>query len=712
MKKVLFSALALSMALTACNNELEEINASQEVTQGVVGADLVAHGMNITFAGADTRATNGKWEANDKFGLAWYNVENAITATQNFKTWKDAEESTEDGDRNIYANHLFVNGCDGFTTYGDIYQGAYFVVFPYNKLGAAKAMELNVNPEQTEDLATERWNKSTWISAQDFIDAKEVDVDGKLTKKFVMAPAVNMLSLKMNAEDAIKNNEVLKGLTIKSAAVNTNEAYFAAKATVKPASVPYAQYDKNIFNEAKTTKTLNDYIANAFEAEAAKSLTTTVDVENFNLDATRTVRMFTLPATASETAKPSSITVVVGNKDYNLGTFTLKTTGVNKEEFNKLAQRMTEQGRNGLSFTKVMKTATGEWTYTENNLVLGIAEFAPATSGIKTAKQWNDVIKVIDAVTELKGKNAPKAYTLSLSNDIKFDATENITAPANKDVVVTIANNGKKLTLTADAEWPANIAGQSKEGKNYVAIEVAPGATLTVDVNADKVLDFITLKDAKTAAYGKILVNENGTIHLADNAGRVIINQYGGKITKGNGNMGIIAYNFKGDEKAYMINNLITQEKSDEQPNLACVNTIIVEDATFNLAMKGDDNVKDDPYTGDNGSTTGAPLDEQIKNVNFELVGNGTLSNGTVNNVTAINEGNKLINVVPTEVIVEKDAKLEAASATKTKTFAYDKLTVKDGGVFTANGVTVNAKDIVNTNGTVTGVNGGIVQKA
>lgn len=686
MKKVLFSALALSVALTACNNELEEVNVQQEVTPEVVGADLVAHGMNITFAGADTRATNGGWEANDKFGLAWYNVAGAITSEQTKAAWQAATSQ----DKNIYTNHLFINGCDGFTTYGDIYQGAYFVVFPYNKLGAAKQMELDVNPTQTEELEDERFNKSTWISAQDFIAATEVDAEGKLTKKFVMEPAVNLISLKFTPEDGIKDNEVLKGLTIKSATIATTAAYFATKAKVNPVSVPFAQYTKGVLDEDKTKEELEG-ISVAFDATPATKLVTNVDIKNFNLDATRTVRMFALPAGVNAEAKASYISVVVGNEDYNLGTFTLRTTGVNKGEFEKLTQRMTVAGRNGLSFTRVMKTAAGQWAYTENALVLDVAEFTPTTSGIKTAKQWNDVIKVIDAVTELNGA-AKKAYTLTLSNDIKFDATDNITAPANKDVVVTIKNNGKKITLAADAEWPANIVGESVDGNPFVAVEVAK--TLTVDVDADKVLDFKVLNG------GEILVNKNGKIHLADNAGRVIINQYGGKITKGNGDMGVIAFKYTADTKNYQVNNLISESA---QENFAFVNTLIVEDIELDLnkAEKVSDG-DEDPYTGVVPGRDVKIVAEDIAKVNFELVGNGIVKNGVIANVTAKGNGNQLVDVKASNITVEAGADLTVNTASQT-TKRFDFGALVNNGTFTAGTNAAVRPSSITNKGTING---------
>lgn len=78
--KVLLSTCALAAFFAACTNEkfVEQTNGNAPIeSAGAVGADLASRGMNIILddTNVGTRATNGKWESGDKFGLAWYKFE-------------------------------------------------------------------------------------------------------------------------------------------------------------------------------------------------------------------------------------------------------------------------------------------------------------------------------------------------------------------------------------------------------------------------------------------------------------------------------------------------------------------------------------------------------------------------------------------------------------------------------------------------------------
>lgn len=233
MKKILFSSCLLAACLTACNNE-DVLNESpiQNITEetSVVGADLVSHGMRININGNDvsTRVTNdGEWFANDQIGLAWYNFKKKgnIHEEQSKTEW-DADNFGSDN--KLYANHIFtvenVNGVDEFTTMTDVYQGAYFIYFPYERLGGVKEkyVEFNAAP-QTGDFDFERYNKAFRISTQDFISADEaVGENNELKKAFALKMAVNLLKVDVTPSEEIKGNTYFQGVKVTKLQINAN----------------------------------------------------------------------------------------------------------------------------------------------------------------------------------------------------------------------------------------------------------------------------------------------------------------------------------------------------------------------------------------------------------------------------------------------------------------------------------------------------------
>ena len=93
--KVLMGTCALAACLAACTNE--ELLPVQSGNNGTtteevnfVGADLASKGMNIIVndGGMGTRATDGKWDANDQFGLGWFSYGVQMSSEQVYNTWK------------------------------------------------------------------------------------------------------------------------------------------------------------------------------------------------------------------------------------------------------------------------------------------------------------------------------------------------------------------------------------------------------------------------------------------------------------------------------------------------------------------------------------------------------------------------------------------------------------------------------------------------
>lgn len=710
--KFLFSALMISASFVACTNDLTETINTENPVQEIVGADLVAKGMKINLTnGANTRAVNGQWEAGDKFGLAWYNVGQNIYENQTKKAWTDlldGSNNSSSSDNRIYANNLFAYLNGQFVTTANIYQGAYFVYFPFQQEKQVGAKKFDVNPKQTADFETERFNKALHVSAQDFIDVNDANFDeetGNLTKEFVLVPAVNVLKVNVKSDEQIAANDFMKGLTIKSVKISAGAAEVFATNTgeVDPTKIPavvrYKTGDqKGEIDVENTIKTMDEKLGEAFNiSKYATTLTTNVEIEDFNLDAERAVRMFALPTQTGQTISNPSMTITVGRKDYNLGSFTVNSkSDNNKETIEKLIAFLDET--EGKTLTKILRNAEGQWSFLNLPVVASIGNFKPATTSIKSVEQWNDVIAMIDALEELGVTT--KEYNLTLAADLTF--TDGIKAPKNTDVIVKVANTGKKMVVTGKtATWPENVEGEAGTTGVYFPVEVKND---TLIVNS-KVKNLVDLKAVDSKAV--ILLNEKAEIHLAANQGRVIINEYGAKITLGGGlndnTSGVIAFKYTEGIENYKINNLINPSNENQHAH-ALVNTIIVDNTTVDLDKAETTQSTDDPYTGTTGGVN-VTINNHIENVNFELIGKGIVRDGKIANVTVEGADNEMIDITTntnTNITVTAEAKLTVKTEKTTKqTFSYGKLV--NAGTFIADeNVAVRPEGIEST-GTIQG---------
>ena len=730
--KFLLGACALAACFVGCQNDeylIEQATENGSAESGeVIGADLVSKGMNIALSeeGPSTRVNASGWEVGDQLGLAWYRFSStAIDQPQSESTWNNGTWNYNFN--TIYANHIFSWDGTTFGTVADVYQGAYFVYFPYERLGGAIVKEVDVNAEpQKGTFEEERYNKALHLSAQDFISANEaVDENNKLTKEFYMSPVVNVLGVKATPGEEIANatgdGEYLKGMTITQMQLTANGNVFQNAGTLVPSRIPkvvrnrdnsinYEDTREAMDNAAKTaTSGRNAILTNV--ATASSKLTTTVENPDYTLANVREVRAFAFPiqngVTYSNDRTNPSATITVGrlNEDgtlnYALGTFTINVT--NSEAFitklrNALDATKTDDA---ISLTKILRDSDGDWSALRTDMVanLKLANFAPATTAIRTLDQWNDLVKLYDALVAVQGAENVAEPTFNITANITFDGA--IATPKNKDfnINVTTSSANVKMIIEGETEWPANLTAV-RTSNRAANIEVAEDAVLKFNPEAGtngagKALDAnITNKGIiEAGAYASIGTQTNAALNNAE--GRVVV-EYGAYVYPAVSHEGEIAYEVEDANPTTIgnINTLITKTSEATQKGYAQVNTLVVS-TTLDLnarATEGSDN----RYETVNGTTLAA-----LTNVAIELNGGiiekvlaGT--NNTVASITAVG-GDNTTTEVKTTTITVKAGKLtiESTAEKDEDKWLEDVETITNYGTITFN-TNGEVKDVYN----------------
>lgn len=729
-KRILFSACVLAGCLGACTNDDFTTEKSQGIvesngTETVIGADLVSEGLKIRFEqGATTRVDNeGRWEIGDQVGMGWYNYGNsteAILGTQDKATWW--ANAASGADTKLYANHIFSGvgteeGMGVWETTTNVYQGAYFMYFPYEPLDeiTQKKLKLNSVP-QKEDFQQDWLNNGLMLSAQDFI-MKGEDVDPAthtLTKSFIMAPMVNALKMEMAPQAEIKNaaegdGAYLKGMNITSVeltAGGTGDPFAKAGQDLVIKGIPkiVTQYPGGMndpLDEEGTYEALYNAAAGAMDGSSflgndpqkEGTLTTEVQNPNFTLADSRMVRAFALPipdagVTYSMGENPSAVVSVGrlnddGTTKYVLGTFDV-TSANNAAFINKLKTAL--EGTNA-TLNKVLVHADGSWGYldltseAQAQATLLLNAFTPETGKIETIEQWNDLVSVYDALNTLMGEANvadptfvwdPKDNTQVFANEIK--------TPKEGTVTLETAS-GDAMTITGDVVWPENLLTNKAHNASIV---VSDGATLTVgetDESVD-VDDKEVIIEANIENNGIIYAGKNASIGTegtnglegldntlnVDGKNRVIVT-YGAYVyPSDDAKKGVIAY----EVQAYDTNEEYQEEVSriqvlvgDVNKNVewANINTLIVpEGVELDLNAPGKTIVDDDDrYEGADETVTYEMPD--LSDVDIELTG-GTVVKALAGNLThvknvyAVSGESEIWDIEPLKNIVVKGGTL------------------------------------------------------
>ena len=615
-KKILLGTCALAACLGACTNEdfLAENSMNNNAGNNeIVGADLASHGMNIVLEGAQTRAYNGGWDEGDIVGLAWYNIKGdaGIYAQQDETTWVKGADS-RGTDNKIYANHQFISNGSAFTTQSDVYQGAYFAYWPYKSQASANgviAKTIKVNEDaQTGNFADDRYNKALHISAQDFIAAGEgVDENQKLTRNFLLTPAVNVFAVKATIKNIEASTDAInffKGLSITELDVNaggTNNEVFVSEATLRPRYIPNVIMKDGAIDVEETTKALDEAAAAAVEKaksggsylgndiKMASTVTTKVrnayTIANAGTDENR-IRVFAFPFAKNvnyTTGQNPSATIKVGVlKDgewqYDLGEFEIEAKD-NSTFTNKLKDILA--GTGSIDMKKLLRTEDGAWTFVNLDADLLLEHFTPLTLDIQSEAQWNDLVKVYDALYDLKAIDPTaedfKMPVFRLGKSVTFAGTT-IATPKNFNIILeTTEGTGKdvyEMTFSnTEVTWPENLLTSGNS-----VIRVPEETTLNVGMDSE---EEITIN---SVIYNKGIINAGSMVSLSTNKaqpiyneGRIII-EYGTYVYPNAGSEGVIAYKVADTEPETIgnINTLITKTTDSGLKEYAQVNTLIV----------------------------------------------------------------------------------------------------------------------------------------
>ncbi len=701
--KILLSVAALASCLVACQNDEYLLESSLNAGTGsseVIGADLVSHGMNIVTNGssATTRVDANGWEASDQLGLAWYRFSSAqITDEQSYTTWNSGTWNyTYD---QIYANHIFTyQGNGAFSTTTDVYQGAYFVYFPYKKLGAVKAMDISANgTPQTTDFDDDALNNALHISAQDFISANEaVDENNTLTKEFYLSPAVNVLKVTATPEEQIAAatgyGAFLKELNITALRVyadddNSGNNVFIDGGSLIPSRIPKVQRDAagDIDYDA-TREALDDAAAIATRSASGTATTgyryledfttaynyieTTIQNPDFTLASANELRAFAFPIqngiSYADDEYPYAY-VYVGrlNSDntlkYTLGCFGVYngTSETNTAFAAKLKTALSSSNTDGAtSLTKILRNSSNVWSPLGLPVELLLNNLDIYTGDIKTVEQWNDLVSLYDAMTDILGAENVTPNVFNLTADVEFNGK--IEVP--NDIAITVTTSGSgKMTITGDVEWPENL---NTEGN--ATIVIAEGATLVFAPIEAKAIDANITNNGTIKAGALASISTQNSKALDNSNGRVIV-EYGAYVYPSSGNEGVIAYEVADSDSGTIgkINTLIATSGNQEY---ASVNTLIITDGTvldLNASASSSDNDRYNP----SGSTQLSSLsDIAIELADGSIVNIKGGSNSTVASVTAVSGDNTMTDVETTDITVESGATLNVTSATTPKT--------------------------------------------
>ena len=647
-------ALALPAVFAACSNEEIATEAPKNNTE-IVGANLVSEGLVINAGknGVDSRLDANGWSATDKLGLGWVNAAGNIYA--------DQSSDTKTTDVRVYANHMFQQNANGsFTTYGNVYEGWHFAYYAYQYMPQVGQLEVTVNPEQKDSYLAEHYSNTFHISAQDYIEAANVDANTKelKDKTFEVVPAVNELAFRIIPSEQFTEDEILSALNIRSIALTTTSGKtpFYSTIALAPRKLPVAKFDKNGEYDSEATleqmTAANLYKAAIVRGAGNKTLTTTVTGEEYDLSGTQTLRMFNTPVVAGDLTTKADASKYSIKIQVAAGYFTIKYNknaeegsyeASNNEALKEIAGLLSEEGYGDdeINFTELIERSGV-------TLKLNASMFTADYSKITCKEDWEQCVALADALGE------EGTIKFNVTGEVKFD--EGTIPMPSCNVAVSTSSKGA-LVIENDVTWPTTLA---KTADKNLVINVTETGTLNVNsvVNATS---FENNGLINAGPLASICTKQN---NIFVNNNRVIV-EYGAYVYPATGKEGVIAFEVEDATQTTIgkINVLI----NDTYLQAANVNTLMVSTNLSLNALASSIGASSDRYTG----TSGASSVElaSLEDVTVELFDGATLSStGDVNESVAniiVKGQSEIIDIktVNGNVTVEEDAELTISSS-------------------------------------------------
>lgn len=644
--KFLFSTLALSAALVACNNEDVVVNESVDANE-IVGAKLLGNGltMGVGAGAADSRATAEGWENGDVAGIAWVTKDGATTSQEGVSL---SEVATT-----VWANHFYQYNEGAWNTRSNIYEGWHFAYRPYQhqKNAGQLTIKVNGNPMTKEDHKADVYDNALYLSAAEFLNEDLVDyAEGSIDVTYDITRIVNIIKPKLQVsadftEHADLNTIAITGVTVADS--RADKCWFVNSVKVNPAMLPQIQYKKYTegtnkgeyilvdgkkqYDDVATLKLMtaeNLYGVNDKEIATATydkaiaigsrsaSETVEIDGEYYVLDGEKTVRMFLAPV-QNYTANREKLTFTVNVEG---GHFDIAYTAPKKDQDGNSIEYTATEKKNNAAIEKMVALMNGTYKNAEGEvrslrtvdptvgaqtieMALSLENFT-ADYLIEDIDDWNASVKLANA---LNPEDAP-TFTLKNGAEVKF--TNEIKVPAmGVKVVKANAADASKLIIDGNLAWNQEI-----ELATNVEVVVNKDKEFTVEgVFTGALTNNGTINAGKLSTVGKL-----NTYHFVNN-GRVIV-EYGAFVSPYPGFEGVIAYRVDGTESAAKINTLIATENNKN--GHAKVNTLILgNNVTLDLTKSDADDVDNDRY---NGTTTTGTLLADLNQVAIEMYG-GTI---------------------------------------------------------------------------------------
>lgn len=482
-KHLFLAALALPLAFAACNNEELVLENQPQVEQTkVVGNELIAHGATVNLVeGVESRYSGGGFDGTDRLGLAWWN-----NPTKADKTIYDAQSTTSfthaDATGKIYNNALVQKNMEtgDFFVNGDIYAGAYFVYFPYQRVGKVQPLTVDyTNYPQTEaytraNVADKQMEHALHLSHKMLLSDEAVDADFNVnisTQPVRAASAIGVLTNLGSKGDY--TDAMIETIELKSVTISANKVKFTTKATIDQNALPVAVLDVNDeFDAQATADQIVEaiYNGNVLKSKTQKaSMTTLVNFDN-NIADENIVLLYSYPAAVSGKSTTASIIV-----ETNVGTFTYNSTdedAPNYEAIVKLLQYANGEVEMGVD-AEGNPIYFGFDKYNAKNATLSLTldlEDMVLDTEVATAAEWNALMPFLAAAGD-------EEVTVTLTDNIQFGGE--IDEVAQPDFTLPAG-----VKVTAEGAYSITFAGEQVIEDEFVSnvdINVAKDATLTVE---------------------------------------------------------------------------------------------------------------------------------------------------------------------------------------------------------------------------------------